>query len=395
MCYLPIVSRFSRRIAWEHTPNRIAEAAAQAAAAGRAPIDLTVSNPTHAGIPYASDEIVSALSSNDVLAYDPQPFGLTQARAAVAESIGARADRVVLTASTSEAYSWLFKLLCEPGDAVLVPEPSYPLFELLAGLEAVRIAPYRLAYDGEWHVDLDSVRRAIAADGRARAIVVVNPNNPTGSYLKGAELGALLATGLPVISDEVFARYPFGADTTRVETVLWAEDGLVFALGGLSKLAGLPQLKLGWIAAAGRDTLVREALERLELIADCYLSVGTPVQLAAPRLLATAPVARDAIAARTRRNLDALRAAVNERSVATLLRVEGGWYATLRLPRTRSEEDWVLSLIRAGALVQPGYFYDFREEAFVVLSLLTPERDFDEGVARLLALVSEDAHAQP
>jgi aspartate/methionine/tyrosine aminotransferase len=386
---------FSNRSAHDFRPNALTQALAHARASGRDVLDLTVSNPTAAGIPYAGDAIARAMGDAKGLVYAPEPFGLPTAREAVATMLPARGasigiDRILLTASTSEAYSFLFKLLADPGDAVLVPQPSYPLFEHLATFEGVRVVPYPLAYDGQWHVDLPALRAAV--DVTTRAIVVVSPNNPTGSYLKTDELRAIAALGLPILSDEVFAEYSLHDDPRRASSVLdaAAEASLVFALGGLSKLAALPQMKLAWTAVAGADEhAVAGALSRLELIADTFLSVGTPVQHALPVLLATGATARDAIRARTAVNLARLRALLaNKETAATLLDCEGGWYATLRLPRTQSEESWVLSLLEDDAVyVHPGAFFDFREEAYVVVSLLTREAVFDDGISRLLARV--------
>lgn len=378
------------RSAFDLSPNPLALAVDRARAAGRPILDLTESNPTRAGVPYDGDAILAAIASPRALAYEPLPFGLPSAREAVARELGVDAARVVLTASTSEAYAFLFKLLCDPGDEVLVPTPSYPLFEHLARLESVRAVPYRLAYDGAWHVDLASVRAAVGA--RTRAVVSVAPNNPTGSYLKKDELAALASLGLPIVSDEVFARYPLRDDPGRAWTALEAGDApLVFALGGLSKLAALPQMKLAWIAAGGEGARVTGALARLEVIADAFLSVGTPVQHAAPALLASRAVAEGAIAARVRANLAAVRAAVAG-SAASLLDVEGGWYATLRLPATRSEQDWTLALLEHdGVLVHPGHFFDFELEAYLVVSLLTPEEPLREGLRRLVARVEREA----
>ncbi len=299
----------SLRSRFDLRKNALALALERAEATGRIVLDLTTSNPTRAGIPYDERAILEALSDRRALTYDPLPFGLPEARAAVAKELGVDAARVVLTASTSEAYGYLFKLLCDPGDDVLAPMPSYPLFDHLAQFEAVRLAPFRLAYDGAWHVDLDSVARAIGP--RTRAILIVSPNNPTGSYTKKEELARLASFGLPIVSDEVFATYPFTPnDDRRATTVLEAEGALTFALGGLSKLAALPQIKVGWIVVGGPDAAAHAALERLELIADSFLSLSTPAQLALPRLLATRHVAGDAIRARTKSNLDHLRTAV-------------------------------------------------------------------------------------
>jgi alanine-synthesizing transaminase len=375
----------SLRSNFDLAPNALSVALARARAEGRIVLDLTESNPTHAGIPYDERAILEALSGRAALAYEPAPFGLPHARDAVARELGVDPARVVLTASTSEAYSFLFKLLCDPGDEVLVPRPSYPLFDHLARLEGVAPSPYRLAYDGAWHVDLDSLRRR-AARAWARAVVVVAPNNPTGSYLSRAELAAIAELGLPIVSDEVFARYPLREGAARATTAIDARGApLVFSLGGLSKLAALPQMKLGWIVVGGDDaTRVTQALSRLEVIADAFLSVGAPVQHALPALLASRGVAEGAIVARTRRNLAALRAAVAG-STVTLLDVEGGWYATLRLPGTRTEEEWVRALLDAdGVYVHPGHFFDFESEPHVVVSLLTPEQPLREGARRIV-----------
>jgi aspartate/methionine/tyrosine aminotransferase len=382
---------FSARSAFDLSPNPLAQALARARAAARPLLDLTESNPTRAGLPYPEPAILSALASPRALRYEPEPFGLPSAREAVARHLTAdgppvEAGRMVLTASTSEAYAFLFKLLCSPGDEVLVPRPSYPLFEHLAQLEAVRAVPYRLAYDGSWHVDLASVRAAVSP--RSRAVVVVSPNNPTGSYVSAAELDALAALGLPIVSDEVFARYPLRDDAARARSALQADGPLVFALGGLSKLAALPQMKLAWIAVGGRELHVATALGRLEVIADAFLSVSTPVQHALPQLLASSPPVRAAILARTRANLSALGDALAG-SAASVLDVEGGWYAPLRLPRTRTEEDWVLTLLeKDDVYVHPGHFFDFEDEAYVVVSLLTPESTLLEGIRRLVARIA-------
>ena len=381
---------FSSRSSFDPKPNALTQALAARRARGLDVLDLTVANPTTAGIAYERDAILGALANPRALVYEPEPFGLASAREAVAREIGADAGRVVLTASTSEAYAFVFKLLCDPGDEVLVPQPSYPLFDLLAAYESVRLVPYRLAYDGRWHVDLDSVSRARTS--RTRAILCVTPNNPTGSYLDRGELAAFAATGLPIVSDEVFAPYALRDDPRRASTALDASDdaALVFALGGLSKLAALPQMKLGWLVAGGPRHAVDAALARLELIADTFLSVGTPVQHAAPALLTSARSAREAIKRRTRANLDALLAAIGPSSAMSVLDVEGGWYATLRLPRTQREEAWALELLETdGVYVHPGHFFDFADEAYAIVSLLTPEVDFAEGARRIAARVAK------
>ncbi|HVY30542.1 MAG TPA: pyridoxal phosphate-dependent aminotransferase [Polyangiaceae bacterium] len=371
---------FSRRSSRDQSPNAVA-----ATLGGRRPaFDLTSSNPTTAGLGYGESLlVVLERAQARSLVYAPEPFGLRSAREAVAAVTGVPAPDVVLSASTSEAYSFLFKLLCDPGDAVLVPAPSYPLFEHLAELEAVQVQSYRLAYDGAWHVDLDSLRRAVTP--RTRAIISVSPNNPTGQYLSASERLALESLGAPVIYDEVFAEFPFhGAAPAAPRST----DTLTFTLDGLSKRAGSPQLKLGWTLLSGSPRARDEARQRLELIADTFLSVGTPIQQALPELLALCPAITQSIAARCRSNWAALVSAL-EGSPVSLLHAEAGWSAVLQLPRVQSEEQLVLGLLDAtDVLVQPGWFYDFESEPFAVVSLLTEPRVFREGIARLARYMS-------
>ncbi|HXA03652.1 MAG TPA: pyridoxal phosphate-dependent aminotransferase, partial [Bryobacteraceae bacterium] len=313
------------------------------------------------------------------------------AREAVAGYYAARGQpvetsRILLTSSTSESYAWLFKLLADPGDEVLVPRPSYPLFEFLAQMEAVRVKHYPLIYQDGWSINTEALADAIS--GRTRAIVLVNPNNPTGSFVKRCELDILVALcaerSIAIISDEVFADYVFEPDAERIPSLAHVDEALAFCLSGLSKIAGLPQMKLGWIVIGGPPVLRTEASERLELIADTYLSVGTPVQHALPKLLAAGENVRSQISARVRENLQHLRAAIGDHSPAEILRVEGGWYATLRVPRTKTEEEWCLELLEHhDVLVQPGFFYDFESEAYLVLSLLTGAETFRDGVQRI------------
>jgi aspartate/methionine/tyrosine aminotransferase len=381
----------SRRARADLGPNELAKALARHRAARRSLLDLTPSNPTRAGLPYDGDAIRDAIAPPGALVHEPSPFGLEAARRAASSAFGERGvsvdpARIVLTASTSEAYAFLFKLLCDPGDAVLVPRPSYPLFEHLARYEGVRAIQYSLAYDGAWHVDLASVRKALSPG--VRAVVLVSPNNPTGSFTKRDELEAIAALGLPIISDEVFAAYPLGPDDPRrARSALEASEALVFALDGLSKRAALPQLKLAWMAVGGPDALAAPALRHLELLADTFLSPAAPVQHALGRLLELGRTPRNAILERLRANRAVLDEATAGTAV-TALPVEGGWYAVVRLPAVRSEERWALDLLEAdGVLVQPGFFYDFEAEPFVVLSLLTEQADFEEGVRRLVRRV--------
>ena len=376
-------------------PNRLSRAVEARRAAGRETLDLTESNPTRAGIEYPAADVIRALADPRALVYDPSPMGCPEARAAVARYYAARGTgvdpgRILLTASSSEAYGFLFKLLCDPGDEVLVPRPSYPLLEFLARLESVRLRQYGLSYHGRWSLDPDSVAEAITP--RTRALVVVNPNNPTGSFLKRYELQCLAHLArkhnFALVADEVFSDFAFAQDPSRVATMAAFDGAPAFALSGLSKIAGLPQMKLGWMVIAGPPDFQGAARDRLELIADSYLSVSTPVQFAAASLIEIGLGVRDRIAARTRANLACLRTLLNPAPAAEILDVEGGWYAIVRVPRTRGEEEWALELLQSdGVLVQPGYFYDFNTEAFLVLSLLTKPHEFEEGARRLAALI--------
>jgi alanine-synthesizing transaminase len=381
---------FSARFHWNLEPNRIARALEEKRRLGMRLLDLTESNPTRAGFDYPP-EILEAFADARILRYDPTPAGLPEAREAVVRYYAARGlvvepERILLTASTSEAYAYLFKLLANPGDAVLVPRPSYPLFEYLASMESVNVCSYPLVYCGNWQIDWDELVAALTP--RTRAIVTVNPNNPTGSFLKRGELERLASLSsqrhIAILSDEVFSDYAFAPDPERAATVAAVESGLAFALSGLSKIAGLPQMKLGWILLAGAPAERCRARERLEWIADTYLSVGTPVQYAAARLLRAGESVRQRIRQRTRANLELARELVRGTD-ANLLSLEGGWYATLQVPRVRTEEEWVLGLLdRADTLVQPGYFFDFDSEAYLIVSLLTPPPTFEEGLRRVL-----------
>ncbi len=383
---------FSSRLTFDLTPNRLTEALHRLRGAGAEIDDLTESNPTRVGFDYPA-RVAEALAHPAGLTYEPHPLGLPDARQAVAGDFRRRGltvpkDRIVLTASTSEAYSLLFKLLCDPGDEVLVPSPSYPLFEFLSALDSVRARPYRLDDHGTWSCDIDGLARAVTQ--RTRAVVVVNPNNPTGSYLKRAELDAIAALcrshQLALIGDEVFAEYVLDAELSRTSSVLAQRDALTFALGGLSKSAGLPQLKLGWMAVGGPDDLVRPAMERLELICDTYLSVSTPVQQALPVLLAEGAGIRAQIRNRIARNYATLRELAARYPALRVLQAEGGWYAIVQVPSMLTEEALVLQLLeRDHVLVHPGYFFDFPREAFLVLSLLPRPEVFDRAAARVLA----------
>lgn len=376
--------------------NRVARALLRQRATGRPIDDLTVSNPTCVGFDYP-DGLFDPLASPAAFRYDPAPLGEASAREAVASHLANRGvsispDRVVLTASTSDAYTLLFKLLCDPADLVLTPQPSYPLFEHLSRLDGVVSRPYLLEYHGRWTLSLDSLHRAV--EPRARAIVLVNPNNPTGSFVRADEWSVvrdIAARGeLALISDEVFDAYPMDESTAECPGRLVAEtDVLTFTLGGLSKSAGLPQLKLGWILVGGPDVLVRRALKRLEFICDSYLSVATPVQLAVGVLLdQTRPLA-DAIRRRVRMNHAVLASLVQRFPTCQVLHLDAGWYAVIQVPAIRSEEALVIELIeQEQVLAHPGYFFDFPSEAFLIVSLLPEPERFAEAITRILKRAS-------
>ena len=360
---------------------------------GVAIVDLTESNPTRVGIDYPRD-LLSGLGAEPALRYEPDPLGMRAARQAVRDDFarrGAEVDpaSIVLAASTSEAYSWIFKLLCDPGTSVLVPQPSYPLFEHLTRLESVRAVPYNLRYHGRWEIDFASLA---AAPADTKVVLLVSPNNPTGSYISRREV-ALLADlcqerRWAIVADEVFADYPVEADDPATEI---ARDApvLSFTLGGASKALGLPQVKVAWMLVSGPRRLRDEALTGLELIADTFLSVGTPVQVALPNLIARAGVVREAIQRRIARNMRCARDAARRYSSCDLLGVEGGWSAVIRVPAVRGEEALVVDLVRREhILVHPGYFFDFPHEAFLVVSLLPPEDVFADALDRVLRVAS-------
>jgi aspartate/methionine/tyrosine aminotransferase len=383
---------FSQRVPSELGANRLSTTAAALAASGAPIIDLTESNPTRAGFDYPP-ALLAPLAHPRGLSYEPRPFGLPAAREGVSADYARRgtavpADRIVLTASTSEAYGLLFKLLADAGDEVLVPRPSYPLFEHLTRFEAVVARPYDLEYHGAWTVDFDSVERALSA--RTRAVLIVTPNNPTGSFVKHAELERMAAIcaprGIALIADEVFADYVLDPDAARsAGRILDRQDLLVFALGGLSKSIGLPQVKLGWAVVGGPAALAAGALERLELIADTYLSVSTPVQAAAADLLTAGSSVRAQIAARVTRNYKELVETAAGTPTCRVLKSEGGWYAVLQVPSLEPEEDLVLDLLtRHRVLVHPGYFFDFPRESYLTVSLLPAELAFASGLGCIL-----------
>ncbi len=379
---------FSARTAHDSAPNALYAALEARRRAGAPVTDLTVANPTEPslGLPYDGARILRALGDARALHYAPEPLGLSSARALIGSRVGVPSAQVLLTASTSEAYSFLFKLLAEPGGEVLVPAPSYPLFDFLTAFEHVVPVSYPLAFDGAWHIDFAALRAAVSA--KTRAILVVSPNNPTGHTLTEEDLEALLALDLPLICDEVFESYALRPVTrpARLHTVI---RGLVFSLRGLSKECALPQLKLAWTTVSGDAALVAEAMRRLELLGDTYLSVGAPVQHALPELFAATEVTRNALRARLRENLAAVVRACAGTPVSALP-VEAGWYVVLRLPETRSDEAWAGAFLDAGIYVHPGAFFGFARGAYVVVSLLCRPQEFASAAAALVHTVVRD-----
>jgi alanine-synthesizing transaminase len=385
---------FSQRTNWRLSPNPLTRALEETRASGQKILDLTISNPTEAGVRPDSERVLAALANQEAMHYDPQPRGLLGAREAVCryyreshEAFDLDPERLILTTSTSEAYSYVFRLLCNPGDEILVPKPSYPLFEFLVDLADVKLVPYPLLYDHGWQIDFDSLYKAASA--RSRAVILVHPNNPTGYYVSAAETSALNAFcrdyNLALIVDEVFLDYSH--DGAPRASFVTNTDSLTFTLSGVSKISALPQMKFAWVAASGPQEMVVEAGARLEIIADTFLSMNAPVQLAASVLLDQRKKIQPILLDRLRVNLAELDGQLAGCPSCTRLLVEGGWYVVLRVPVMESDEDLAIRLLReASVSVHPGHFYDFPNEGHLVLSLITEPVYFCEGVARLLRL---------
>jgi len=386
---------FSRRTDWPLAPNAFTRALEQVRASGKEILDLTVSNPTEAGVQLDPRVVLGALTNPDAMRYEPQPLGLLEARKAMCQYYRESHDisdldpqRLVLTTSTSEAYSYVFRLLCNPGDEILVPKPSYPLFEFLADLSDVRLVPYPLIYDHGWQIDLDSLYKA--ATSQTRAVILVHPNNPTGSYVSMEERSALntfcSSHDLALIADEVFLDYAH--DGRPRPSFVSNRDTLTFTLSGLSKVSALPQMKLAWVVTSGPSPLVALAEARLEIIADTFLSMNAPVQLAAAVLLDQRRQVQPVLIDRLRVNLGELDRQLAATPSCTRLNVEGGWYAVVRVPALRSDETLAIDLLRSEAVVvHPGHFYDFPNDGYLVLSMITEPGVFREGISRLLRMI--------
>ncbi|HVT98608.1 MAG TPA: pyridoxal phosphate-dependent aminotransferase [Acidobacteriaceae bacterium] len=389
--------RFSSRTAWDLAETQLARALRERRASGREVLDLTASNPTQCGFAYDEAGILAALGDRAALTYDPNPRGMRHAREAVCRYYAERdaqvePEQVFLTTGTSEGYGWLFRLLCDADDEVLIAAPSYPLFDFLAQIEDVRLVSYPLVYDHGWQIDFPGLREQITP--RTRAIAVVHPNNPTGHYTRDAERRELeqicAERKLALIVDEVFLDFPLtSAAKTRQDgaprSFAAAEHScLTFVLSGISKIAALPQMKVAWIVACGPEPERGEALERLEVIADTFLSMNGPVQCALPAWLAGSAAIQEQIRARTATNLQNLDHTLLRYPVVTRLEVEAGWYAVLRVPALGNDEDLAVRLVEeCGVYVHPGSFFGFAGEGWLVLSLLTPEEEFRRGAERI------------
>jgi alanine-synthesizing transaminase len=381
---------FSRRTDWQLAKNQYTQVLERFRSSGRNVLDLTASNPTNVGLQYESERLLTSLRHPQALDYEPVAKGLLSAREAVAayyreRGIQLSPEQLFLTVSTSEAYTYAFRLLCDPGDEVLVPQPSYPLFEFLADLQDVKLVPYELIYDHGWQIDFHSLECAITS--RTRGVLVVHPNNPTGSYVKQREKTLLdricMDRELAVIADEVFLDYSLGPGNEL--SFVGSRGALTFTLSGLSKISGLPQMKVAWMAVSGPEALAADAIARLEVISDTYLSMNAPLQWALPEMLASRTGIQEQLRARVQRNLSALDEELSKQELCHRLEVEGGWYAILRVPATRSDEELAIELLeKESVLVQPGHFYDFTSDGYLVISLITPVDEFREGIHKLL-----------
>ena len=401
---------FADRTNWNLTPNRLSEALAEHLAAGKRLFDLSASNPTEVGFEYAGEVILDALRNEAALTYVPDPKGLLRARQGIAEYYASRGDQVpvediILTTSTSEAYSFVFRTLCNPGDELLVPAPSYPLFGFLADIHDVRLVQYPLLYDHGWQMDFHALEQAITP--RTRGVIVVNPNNPTGHFVKPEDLATLneicFGRGMALIADEVFLDFvhgeylgrretlknsrPRGAAGRKPSSLAVNRGALTFTMSGLSKISGLPQMKAAWLVASGPEELKTKALERLEVIADTYLSMNAPVQLALPELLQQRHGFQKQVLTRVRRNVAEIDRQLSQRKSCSRLEIEGGWYAVLRVPATGPDDDLAVELLTTkGIYVHPGHFYDFPADGYLIVSSIMQEREFAEGIRLLLSM---------
>jgi alanine-synthesizing transaminase len=391
--HVTLPQMFSDRTAWNLESNPLSKALAEHIASGKPIIDLTESNPTKCGFQVETEQILGALSNPASVHYDPIPQGLLPARNAVADYYRTRGcainvNDIFLTTSTSEAYSFLFRTLCNPGDELLIPQPGYPLFNFLADIQDVTTVRYPLIYDYGWQIDFHALQRAVTP--RTRGIIVVNPNNPTGHFSKADDMDRLnqlcLERELALIADEVFLDFYLGKGI--LPSFASNNQALTFTMSGLSKISGLPQMKVAWLIATGPQALKQQAVARLEMIADTYLSMNTSMQLALPVLLELRQKFQRQCMERTRNNLAQLDKLLSTQKLCTRLNIEGGWYAILRVPVTANDEDLALELLNTrGVYVHPGHFYDFPADGYLVVSLITPELAFAAGIEALVTLI--------
>lgn len=382
---------FAKRTSWNLEANRLSAALAAHRAAGQLLRDLTLSNPTECGFQYNETGLLDALRNRESLNYEPNPRGLEVARGAVAQYYADRGqpvslDDIFLTTSTSEAYTFAFRALCDPGDEVLIPAPSYPLFEFLADIQEVRLVRYPLIYDHGWQMDFASLERAITP--RTRAVIIVNPNNPTGNFCKSAEVSKLneicAARELAIVADEVFLDFSLNGE--RHASFAGSSGALTFTLSGISKICGLPQMKAAWLVVSGPEVCKEQASARLEVIADTYLSMNAPIQWALPAFLAGRQEFQMQVLVRMRQNLAELDRQLSQQAACSRLQVEGGWNAVLRVPAIEPGEELALRLLKTrGVYVHPGHFYDFPSDGYLVASLIGPVEAFSEGIRRVLA----------
>lgn len=388
---------FSSRTNWDLSPNPLTRLLKEKQRAKIHILNLTQSNPTKCGFEYPEVCISKALTQPSIFSYNPHPKGLLEARKAIADyyqrqDVHTDPEQIFLTASTSEAYSFIFRLIANPGDSVLVPRPSYPLFDFLADINDIELKPYALTYDHDWYLDRDSILKAITP--QTKAILIVNPNNPTGSYIHGNEAGELIRNAkkynLAIISDEVFFDYNF--HPTPAQSFARTSEVLTFTLNGLSKLAALPQMKVAWVIVNGPSSILSKAIERLEVITDNFLSVGTPIQLALPKILKIYPNLQNQIKRRLELNRQFLKEEIVRHPTCEYLHAQGGWYAILKVPKVYSDDDWSLSILeKENVLVHPGHFYHFDQDGYLVMSLIPPPKDFQEGVEKVLHHISQNS----
>lgn len=383
---------FSCRTNWNFQNNRITKLIQEYQRNNISIIDLSESNPTKVGFNYPEKFVLKDFCSGKNLIYNPHPKGLINAREAICKfyhkkNINIHPESIIITAGSSDAYNYIFRLIAEPGDEILVPSPSYPLLQFLSRLNDISIKNYRLLYDGEWHIDIDSIYRNIT--NKTKAILFIHPNNPTGSYVKNEEYEKVLELanryGLIFISDEVFYEYEIEDKPNKFNSFSEKSDILTFTINGISKLLGLSQMKLGWVIVSGPNKLKQEAINRLEIISDTFLSVNTPVQNSLPIWLENYEELHNQIKHRVIINYFRIKDQILANSAIELLNVEGGWNGILRFPNIFTDEQWVeLFLKKYRLFLQPGYFYDFERGAYLLVSLLLPENIIKKNIIAVL-----------